>query len=141
MKLALRNSNNLYSLEERMDRLFNEFFEPLAITERELTLKPAIELSEDEKNYYIKAEIPGIKKEDLDIQVQEDSVLISGETKSQMEEKNENICRSEFRYGKFSRTVPLPEKIDNQKASAEYKDGILPPSSLSWKMATKRSWD
>ncbi|HBH18817.1 MAG TPA: molecular chaperone [Cyanobacteria bacterium UBA9579] len=139
MKLALRNSNNLYSLEERMDRLFNEFFEPLAITERELTLKPAIELSEDEKNYYIKAEIPGIKKEDLDIQVQEDSVLISGETKSQMEEKNENICRSEFRYGKFSRTVPLPEKIDNQKASAEYKDGILPPSSLSWKMATKRS--
>lgn len=94
--------------------------------ERKISLwKPAVELTEHEGNYIVKAEIPGVNKEDIDVEIGENNIGIKAEIKEKHEEKGENIYRSEFRYGKFVRHIPLPSEIDNSQAKAEYKDGIL----------------
>ncbi|MEI8389260.1 MAG: Hsp20/alpha crystallin family protein [bacterium] len=94
--------------------------------ERKIALwKPAVELTEHEGNYIVKAEIPGVNKEDIDVEVSENNIEIKAEVKEKFEEKGENIYRSEFRYGKFIRHLSLPSEVDNTKAKAEYKDGIL----------------
>jgi HSP20 family protein len=87
--------------------------------------RPAVELSEDEGNYIAKVEIPGVNKDNIEVEVSENSINIKAETTEKHEEKNENIYRSEIRYGKFCRNIPLPSDIDNSQAKAEYKDGIL----------------
>ena len=66
-----------------------------------------------------------MEPKDLDIQVMADRVSISGERKSESKSEEDGTTRSEFRYGKFSRVIPLPVKINNTKVTAEYKDGIL----------------
>lgn len=82
---------------------------------------PAAELTETEEALHLKLEVPGIEANDLDIQVMANRVIVSGERKS--EEKGKT--RSEFSYGKFSRSIPLPIKIQNTKVTAEFKNGIL----------------
>ena len=66
-----------------------------------------------------------MEAKDLDIQVTADSVSISGERKEESKSEDGGVTRSEFRYGKFSRVIPLPVEIQNSKVTAEYKDGIL----------------
>ncbi|MCX7747403.1 MAG: Hsp20/alpha crystallin family protein, partial [Clostridia bacterium] len=73
----------------------------------------------------VKAEIPGITKEDLNVYVDENSIRLSGQSKRDNEYKDENIYRTERYYGSFSRTIPLPVEIKSEQAKAEYKDGIL----------------
>ncbi|QKD83603.1 Hsp20/alpha crystallin family protein [Thermoleptolyngbya sichuanensis A183] len=90
-----------------------------------LRIAPAIELQETPDALVLKAEIPGVDSKDLDIQVTADAVAIKGERKSETHTEENGIKRSEFRYGSFSRVVPLPSRIQNDKVSAEYKDGIL----------------
>jgi HSP20 family protein len=82
---------------------------------------PAAELTETDEAFHLKLEVPGMEAKDLDIQVMADRVAISGERKSEINEKT----RSEFRYGKFSRVIPLPARIQNTNVTADYKDGIL----------------
>ncbi|MBF2084482.1 Hsp20/alpha crystallin family protein [Thermoleptolyngbya sp. C42_A2020_037] len=89
------------------------------------TTVPAIELQETPDALVLKAEIPGVDSKDLDIQVTAEAVAIKGERKSETHTEENGIKRSEFRYGSFSRVVPLPSRIQNDKVSAEYKDGIL----------------
>ena len=78
-----------------------------------------------EKDVIVKAEIPGISKEDLEVYIDEDSIRLSGQSKRDKEYKDENIYRTERYYGSFSRTIPLPMEVKTEQASAEYKDGIL----------------
>jgi HSP20 family protein len=82
---------------------------------------PAAELTETDDALHLKLEVPGMEAKDLDVQVMVDRVAISGERKSEVKEKT----RSEFRYGKFQRVIPLPAKIQNTNVTADYKDGIL----------------
>lgn len=82
---------------------------------------PAAELTETDDALHLKLEIPGISTKDLDIQVMIDRVAIVGERKAQINERT----RSEFRYGKFSRVIPLPARIQNTNVTADYQDGIL----------------
>ena len=86
---------------------------------------PLVDISEDEKEYLIKAEIPDIKKEDVKLTVQNDVLTISGERKSEKEEKGKKYHRIERTYGSFMRSFTLPEDADGSKVSAEYKDGML----------------
>ena len=90
---------------------------------------PAAELTETDDALHLKLEVPGIEAKDLDVQVMVDRVAISGERKSEINEKT-RLCgavsfRTKFRYGKFSRVIPLPVKIKNTNVTADYKDGIL----------------
>ena len=86
---------------------------------------PLVDISEDEKEYVIKAEIPEMKKEDIKLNVHDDVLTITGERKYEKEEKNKKYHRVERAFGSFMRSFALPEDADGSKIAAEYKDGIL----------------
>ena len=110
------------SLQRQLNRLFDDALTPTNWDGFDNLAKiPAAELTEKEDALHLKLEVPGMDAKDLDVQVMADRVAISGERKSEIKEKT----RSEFRYGKFSRVIPLPIKIQNTNVTAEYFDGIL----------------
>lgn len=86
---------------------------------------PLVDITEDEKEYLIKAELPEIKKEDVKLTVQDNVLAISGERKYEKEEKGKKYHRVERAYGSFLRSFTLPEDADGSKVAAEYKEGIL----------------
>ena len=122
------------SLMADMDRLFedfksdweNAFLVPRAFA-TDLVRQPLVDLADNGKEYVVKAEVPGISKDDLSIEISENGIEISGETKSEQkeEDKDKGFLRRERRYASFYRSVPLPEAVLTDKAEAELKDGIL----------------
>ena len=86
---------------------------------------PMVDIVEDEKNYIIKAELPEVKKEDVDVRVQNGVLTITGERKAEKEEKNRKYHRVERSYGSFARSFALPANVEADKVSAAYKDGLL----------------
>ena len=88
---------------------------------------PAVELKETDNELVLKAEIPGLDAKDLEVEVSEDRVTISGEHKEEetTEDEDKNYFRSEFHYGKFERVVPLPMHVKTDQIKSEFKHGIL----------------
>ncbi len=86
---------------------------------------PLINLTEDHDNYYVRAELPGIKAEDLDLSVTGNNLSIAGERKLLPEDENENYHRREREAGKFSRIISVPAQVDTTKVEAHSEDGIL----------------
>jgi HSP20 family protein len=86
---------------------------------------PLVDITEDEKEYIIKAELPELKKEDIKLNVHDDVLSLSGERKYEKEEKGKKYHRVERAYGSFLRTFTLPDDADGSKVVAEYKDGVL----------------
>jgi HSP20 family protein len=86
---------------------------------------PLVDITEDEKEYIVKAEIPEMKKEDMKINVHDDVLTITGERKYEKEEKGRKYHRVERAYGSFMRRFTLPEDADGARITAEYKDGML----------------
>ncbi len=86
---------------------------------------PLVDIVEDDQNYIIKAELPGVKKEDIKVGVQDDVLTISGHRHYEKEEKDKKFHRIERSYGSFARSFTLPEDSDGDKVSAEFKDGML----------------
>ena len=115
------------SLQREMNRLFNSF-SPHSLIDGEpekFSFVPAAEMSETPDAIDLKLEIPGLEAKDLEVEVQGDSVSIKGERKSEEKTEENGVTRTEFRYGKFHRVIPLPSRIDNANVTADYKDGIL----------------
>ena len=118
----------MVDMRDRIDRLFEEYFGQVpAIREDALgrNWAPAVDIYEDKDNIIVKAELPGIKKEDLSIDVKNNVLTLSGERKHEKETKKENFHRMERSYGKFSRSFTLPNSVKVEKVKAQYKDGIL----------------
>lgn len=86
---------------------------------------PKVDISETEKEVIVKADIPGINKEDIQLTVAEDSITLRGETKTEKKEEKENFYQMERFYGSFSRTLPLPAPVKNREAIAKYENGVL----------------
>lgn len=86
---------------------------------------PAIDVTESDQQYLVSAEIPGVKKDDLEIEVQDRAVTIRGEKKSEREKSDEKARRLERAYGAFSRSFTLPEDADDTKIDASFEDGVL----------------
>ncbi|OGW62014.1 MAG: hypothetical protein A2638_05265 [Nitrospirae bacterium RIFCSPHIGHO2_01_FULL_66_17] len=86
---------------------------------------PAIEISEDKNEVLVKAELPGMKKEDLEINVEERLLTIRGEKKKEEERKGEGYFYSERSYGAFERCIEIPRDVQSDKAHATFKDGVL----------------
>ena len=120
-----RNFDELDRLQRRFNRLFEEFSLPTWTEEEQWMTTPRAELTQTDEEVLLKLEVPGMKAEDLNIEVSKDSISISGERKQEHREEKEGVTRTEFHYGKFHRVIPLPVKIDNTNTTAEYKDGIL----------------
>ncbi len=86
---------------------------------------PLVDITEDEKEYLIKAELPDMKKEDVRLTVENEVLAISGERKFEKEEKGKKYHRVERAYGSFVRSFSLPEDADGSKVTADFKDGML----------------
>ena len=111
-------------LHHKMNRLFERLM-PSGDRFFGLDFMPAAEMDETDNELHLKLEIPGMEASDLDIEVTETSIDISGERKSEPKTEAKGMVRSEFSYGKFERVIPLPAHIQNDKVKAEYNNGIL----------------
>ena len=109
------------SLQHQLTRMFDDALTPANASN--FSKVPAAELVETEDNLVLKLEVPGMNPAEIDIEATAKSVSISGERKSDTEEKAKT--RSEFRYGSFQRVIALPARIQNTEVKAEYKNGIL----------------
>ena len=113
------------TLQRQLNRLFDRLI-PTNDGERTgFTFTPAAEIEETNDAFHLRLEIPGLEAKDVNVEATPESVLISGERKSETRTEENGLTRSEFRYGKFQRVIPLPSLIQNDKVQAEYKDGIL----------------
>ena len=86
---------------------------------------PAVDISENEKSYLFKVELPEVKKEDVRVTVENGVLTLTGERKFEKEEQNQKYDRIERSYGTFARSFALPDNIDANKVSASYRDGLL----------------
>lgn len=111
-------------LNRSFDSLFPEFVYNEDYTDLNKLSMP-VELHEHDKEYCVRAEIPGVKKEDLDIDIDKNHITINAKKEEDHEEKDAHYRKSEFRYGEFSRTVYFPEDIDMDNTSAKLEHGIL----------------
>lgn len=105
------------------DNFFNSFFDESKIAERNWS--PSTDVVEDENNYELHFELPGLNKEDVSIKVEKNVLFVSGERKNESEEKTKNYHRIERSYGKFSRSFKLPENTKQDDINAEFKNGVL----------------
>ena len=86
---------------------------------------PPVDIYEDENSISLRLEVPGMKQEDLDIRLENNTLTVRGERKFEKEEKEENFHRIERRYGSFTRSFTLPNTVDTDKVTADYRDGVL----------------
>ena len=112
------------SLQREMNRLFDSLVKPDHETGR-LSFIPPAEMQETPDAIYLKLEVPGLEPKDIEVQVTAEAVSISGERHTETKTEDNGVTRSEFRYGKFQRVIPLPSRIENTKVEAEYKNGVL----------------
>jgi HSP20 family protein len=105
---------------EEMDRTFGQMPAPAAAAWR-----PTIEVKEKEGKLLVTAELPGVKKEDVKVNITGDMLTVEGERKEEKEEKREGYYHSERNYGKFLRSIPLPEGAKADQAAAQFNNGIL----------------
>jgi HSP20 family protein len=124
---------------EDMDRMFESFgfgrgrFArrfwpelPERLAEPELAVwAPEIEVFEREGQFVVRADLPGLNKEDVRVDVTDNALIIEGERRIEQEERKEGLYRSERSYGRFSRAIPLPEGVDTEGVKAQFKDGVL----------------
>ena len=115
--------SEMNALHRQLNRLFDEAVSATS-EERAFTRVPA-EIKETEDAVHLKLELPGVDVKDLDVEVTENTVAISGERKSKNKTEENGRTVTEFRYGKFQRVIPLNTRVQNTNVTAEYKDGIL----------------
>ena len=114
----------LASLRRDMDRLFERFLgrEPSSPLGE---MEPAIEVADTPEAVIVKAQVPGVSKERLQVNVTDNALTLKGEVKEDKTTEDKNYHRREFHYGAFSRTIPLPTTVQAEKATAQLKDGVL----------------
>jgi HSP20 family protein len=112
-------------LQRRMSRLFEQLMPSGNGDVGALAFMPSAEMKETGNTVYLKLEIPGLEAKDLEIEVTEEAVSISGERKSETKTEEKGMLRSEFCYGKFERQIPLPVHVQSDQAQAEYRNGVL----------------
>jgi HSP20 family protein len=121
---------------EEMERWFDEaFHRPISFLRPSMwprmrmpemeDIQPSIDIFEEGDNVVVKAEIPGMKKEDIEVNLTDDTVTISGEKKKEEKTEKKNYYRLECTYGSFCRSFRLPKEVQTDKANANFKDGVL----------------
>ena len=122
---------------EDMERLFNDFqgfrvgslfgreFFPFTREFEHVDWVPKVEVLQRNGELSVRAELPGLKKDDVKVELTDEALTISGERKEEKEEKREGYYRSERSYGNFYRHIPLPEGVKTDSATAEFRDGVL----------------
>jgi len=116
---------DMMSLQNRLNRLLGEGFTPFSSAEAVGAWLPPVDIVEEGDRLVFRAEIPGVRKDDIDIKVENGTLVLRGEKKQEEEFDTESAHRVERYYGSFSRSFVLPTSIDADKIQARYKDGVL----------------
>jgi HSP20 family protein len=117
---------NLQSFQHEMNRMFNQFFQGSNGEEAKVsTWNPSVDIYETDDALVIKAELPGVSKDDVSIDVHQNTLTLRGQRKHEAEVKDEQYHRVERSYGSFQRSFTLPSTIDYEKVQATFKDGVL----------------
>ena len=117
-------TDSIFPRRRIFDNLFNDDL-MFSFFNEEKTWVPAFDVSENEKEYIISAELPGIDVKDLDVNLSDGVLTVKGEKKEEKEDKNKSYHRVERYYGSFQRSFRIPAEIITDKIDAQYKDGIL----------------
>jgi HSP20 family protein len=119
--------NDVAVLQNRLNSIFQDFARPDETSEALMAgnLVPTVDVYEDAEKLVLKLEVPGIRREDLDIQVEGRTLTVEGERKFESEEKEENFHRIERRYGSFVRSFTLPVTVNTEDIKATSEDGVL----------------
>jgi HSP20 family protein len=114
-------------LQNRLNSIFQDFARPNSDAENlnSGSFAPAVDIYEDAHKLSLRIEVPGLKPEDVDISVDNNTMIVRGERRFANEEKEENYHRIERRYGSFVRTFTLPQTVDTENISANYEQGLL----------------
>jgi len=123
---ALAQRDPFAALRCEMDALFDGFVSDFSEHTRALeAFNPDVDLTENDKEVRITAELPGVEEKDVEISVSGDALTIKGEKREEKEEKGEERYRFERSYGAFRRSFSLPCEVDSDKATASFKKGVL----------------
>lgn len=124
-----------------LNRHFDSYFPEAAYWEDMDKFSMPVEMTDKGKDYEVKAELPGVKKEDLDIDIDKNYIVINAKKEEEKIENEKAYKKSEFKYGEFSRTVYFPEEIDVEKTEAKLEHGVLKihaPKKYAEKEAKKK---
>jgi HSP20 family protein len=132
-KLSVRRENDspVMTIQNEMNRMFDQFFnDPFTLvpfsSSRSLNeFMPRIDVSETETTLTVTAELPGMEEKDIQITMDRDALILSGEKKTDLEEKGKNFHKVERSYGSFQRVIPLVSEVDADKVEAAFKNGVL----------------
>jgi HSP20 family protein len=132
-KLAIRRENEspMATIQNEMNRLFDSFFNdpfdlaPLALRRLPLEFSPRVNVSETDAAMQVTAELPGMEEKDIQITLEPDCLVLSGEKKNENEESSKNFHRYERTYGSFQRVIPLVSEVQEDKVEATFKNGVL----------------
>lgn len=114
------------SLRQDVDRLLEGFFERSSRALRHFgSGDPAVEVADTPDTVIVRAQVPGVSKDNLQVNITDDSLTLQGEVKEEEHKAGKNYYQQEFRYGAFSRTIVLPALVQADKATAQLKDGVL----------------
>lgn len=126
-----KSRNPLFYLQQEIDRLFNQFFEGIS-SERfmrketqNLTIRPMFDVVEDDKNYKIEIEMPGLDESDIHVSVKNDLLNVKAEKEVSHKNEGKEYARREIEYGNYEFKFSLPDYIDTNKAKATFKKGML----------------
>ena len=120
--------NEMFSFRRPLNRMFDDFFLPRTTTEDgSLTWgwNPVVDIYDNDDNIVIKAELPGVSKKDIEIDIKDRVLTLKGERSADNEVKEDNYYRRERTYGRFERSFTLPANVDPDKIKADYNDGVL----------------
>lgn len=120
-------------LQQDVNRLFEDFFNRSSLRRRngerttpaQAGFRPRIDVSEDEETFKVQAELPGLDKDDIELEADDSGVTIRGEKSYETEKEDEGFYRSERSYGYFQRNIPFPMEVDTEGARAVFEDGVL----------------
>lgn len=120
----------IQALHDEMNDLFDNFFgsgaiEPIGKLRAATAFVPSVNVSEDEKEILVTAELPGMEQKDIELNITNDTLTIKGEKKEESEHKSKNFYRMERSYGSFQRVIPLTAEVEEEKVAATFKNGVL----------------
>ena len=118
-------ARELDSLQGDMNRLFDRFFEGRGTNGASRRWIPAMDLVETEDALVLRGDLPGMSEDDVDIEIKDNVLTVSGERKAEHEEKSEGFHRVERAFGSFSRSLTLPRGIEAEKVEANFDNGVL----------------
>jgi len=122
---AVSKTSTLPAVFDDFFKPWNEWFENGNTFFNRLTTVPAVNIVENKDDYKVSLAVPGMKKEDFNIDVEGNMLTISSEKEENKEEKEERFTRKEYSYSSFSRSFTLPDEVNKEKIEAKYEDGVL----------------